>query len=229
MKRAFVRVAALVAVLGVLVAALAVGIVHSVATHAATASAAYSEGCPPAQSMGSKSTWVQAVQFVLNADHVAHVVSFAHYPLATDGIFGANTKGAVVAYQNKLGITGGNGVVGTRTWASLGFCTGFDSVALSGDKWGGSACPGQLSSGSSGSSGTWVQALQQALNIDATATPGSTPIAKDYHNDKWWPLARDGKFGAKTADAVKSLQAANHLAQDGIAGKQTWGAMGFCY
>jgi len=71
----------------------------------------------------------------------------------------------------------------------------------------------------------WVQALQQALNMDAY----DRDISQTYGKDHWFPLVRDGKFGAHTEDAVKSLRAASHLRQDGIVGKQTWGAIGMCY
>jgi peptidoglycan hydrolase-like protein with peptidoglycan-binding domain len=35
----------------------------------------------------------------------------------------------------------------------------------------------------------------------------------------------DGKFGRHTQRATKSLQKAAHLAQDGVLGKQSWGAL----
>jgi peptidoglycan hydrolase-like protein with peptidoglycan-binding domain len=39
-------------------------------------------------------------------------------------------------------------------------------------------------------------------------------------------IAADGVFGPKTADAVRKFQRANGLKVDGIAGRQTWGALG---
>ena len=39
--------------------------------------------------------------------------------LTADGIFGANTRKAVIAFQKSKGLTA-DGVVGARTWAALG-------------------------------------------------------------------------------------------------------------
>ncbi len=192
-------------------------------THVPAASAAYSETCPPSQSQGSNDTWVQVIKFRLNALRYNGIFNFAQYPLTTNGNFDGNTESAVDAYQhNVMSITDGGGVVGTRTWASLGFCTGFSGQSYSTTYWpfGPTSCPGTLSNGNSS---TWVQALQQALNIDATIS--HNPISKG----SWWPLTLDHVFGANTQAAVESLQAANSLSQDGIVGSQTWQKMGMCW
>jgi peptidoglycan hydrolase-like protein with peptidoglycan-binding domain len=185
--------------------------------HSPTASAAYSEACPPTQNTGSDNAWVQAIQFRLNGLEYNDVITLPSYPLATDGDFGPETTADVHAYQQDfMGI--GPGEVGTRTWASLGFCTGFPAQVPSGYTYDGSYCPATLSDGNSGS---WVQALQQMLNMDGY----EGWISKG----SWWPLALDGSFGANTEAAVKSLQGANHLPPDGQVGPKTWGAMGMCY
>lgn len=59
-----------------------------------------------------------------------------------------------------------------------------------------------------GSSGDEVKKLQETLN------------AQGNYN-----LATDGKFGAKTQEAVKAYQKANGLSVDGIVGNNTWGAL----
>lgn len=188
-------------------------------THVPTASASYAESCPPSQSEGNNNSWVQAIQFRLNGLDQNSEFSFPQFPLATDGVFGASTKDVVDRYQKFfMGITNGGDVVGDRTWASLGFCTGFPAQVPSGYTYGGSHCPGSLSNGASG---TWVQALQQMLNIDG--------FENWISRGTWWPLTVDGGFGLHTENAVKSLQAANHLTQDGTVGGKTWGAMGICY
>lgn len=191
--------------------------------HSGTALAAFSESCPPAQSSGSNNTWVQVIQFDLNADHFEGLISFPNYPLATDGIFGPQTETAVKDYQTGVMKISATGTVAAATWDSLGFCTGSSKgFDLTGSTFSGSHCPGGLSNGSSG---IWVQALQHALNVDAN----DGFISKSYGSDTWWPLVLDGSFGTHTADAVKSLQKANHINQDGIVGNQTWNSMGLCY
>lgn len=60
----------------------------------------------------------------------------------------------------------------------------------------------------SGSRGTQVKVLQWLLSQNGYSA-GSI----------------DGIFGANTLKAVKAYQAANGLAADGIAGKNTWGKL----
>lgn len=216
MKHLFSKVAAIGAVLTVLVAALAVGIIHSTSTHASTA-AAFSESCPPTESQGASNTWVQVIQFEINA--FRSVNPSPHF-LATDGVFGPATRSAVVAYQNAMHISGGNGVVGTRTWASMGFCLGFKtSLEFSPSQ---AHCPATLRNGSSG---VLVQALQRKLNIYGNGNI----IAKTFGTTHWWPLKVDGSFGANTVAAVKSLQIEGRSTQDGIVGSTTWHGLAMCY
>lgn len=190
----------------------------------AEAAPAYSVPCPPSQSAGNIDTWVQVIQFSLNDFYYIGAVHFPKYPLATDGDFGTNTKNAVDAYQkNVMKVTNGGDVVGNRTWSSMGFCDGFSGPSYA--SFGGSTaahCPGALSVGSSG---TWVQALQQELNIDAE----HTEIPFTYNGTDWFPLALDGSFGSNTKLAVQDLQSKSGLSQDGSVGPNTWGALGMCY
>lgn len=84
--------------------------------------------CPPDQSEGGSNTltFVQAIQALLNIHF-----NFGDFPntpenfhpfLGFDGQFGQNTKAAVVDFQDKVGISGGGGAVGQRTWSALGMC-----------------------------------------------------------------------------------------------------------
>lgn len=201
---------------------LLAGCLFTFSPRAPVAHAAYSEPCPPDQSEGNNNTWVQVIQFVLN------ITSIPNGPLATDGQFGSKTKAAVDWYQkNVMSITNGGDVVGNRTWSSLGFCTGFGGFIMfhSGQHITRSHCPGTLSNGSSG---TWVQALQQALNLDVIGPEGKI-IPPTYNGDHWWPLPLDGQFGTHTENAVKALQAANDIRVDGVVGNQTWNTMLMCY
>jgi peptidoglycan hydrolase-like protein with peptidoglycan-binding domain len=186
--------------------------------HVPNASAAYSEACPPTQNPGSNNEWVRVIQLRLDALDNNDVFFFPQYPLIADGDFGTNTTNAVHEYQTQfMGI--GAGGVGGRTWASLGFCTGFPRQIPSGYTYGCSTSwPATLSSGSSG---PWVQALQQMLNTDGDV--------QWISRGSWWPLALDGSFGTNTENAVKSLQKANNLTQDGKVGPKTWQAMGECH
>jgi peptidoglycan hydrolase-like protein with peptidoglycan-binding domain len=59
-----------------------------------------------------------------------------------------------------------------------------------------------------GSSGDEVKKLQETLNATGN-----------------YNLATDGRFGAKTQEAVKAYQKANGLSVDGIVGNNTWGAL----
>lgn len=70
---------------------------------------------------------------------------------------------------------------------------------------------------SRGSSGPQVTALQEAL----IAKGVMSKTASDSTNNV------DGKFGAITHDAVIEFQQKNHLAADGIVGKETAAALGF--
>ncbi|HEU5229131.1 MAG TPA: peptidoglycan-binding domain-containing protein, partial [Ktedonobacteraceae bacterium] len=70
--------------------------------------------------------FVQAIQALLNIDFDNHIFPNApqnfHPYLAFDGIFGPDTKAAVIDFQQAAGISGGGGVVGQRTWSALGMC-----------------------------------------------------------------------------------------------------------
>lgn len=127
------------------------------------------------------------------------------YSITADGIFGFNTEGRVRDFQATRGLTV-DGIVGQQTWQ-----------ALEGSAVGPAPQPGPPApspSGSSrptirrGSTGTDVTYLQQRLRVF------------NYN------VATDGIFGPMTESAVRSFQASNGLAVDGIVGQQTWAALG---
>ncbi|NLK09047.1 MAG: spore cortex-lytic enzyme [Firmicutes bacterium] len=66
----------------------------------------------PALHCGSSGHDVRLVQWKLE--------SWGYYQGVTDGIFGTETSQAVQRFQQRVGLTG-DGVVGPRTWAALGF------------------------------------------------------------------------------------------------------------
>ena len=57
--------------------------------------------------------------------------NWGYYTGAVDGIFGANTKKAVIYFQRKNGLTP-DGIVGTKTFQALGIATGTTSSSPSG-------------------------------------------------------------------------------------------------
>jgi hypothetical protein len=82
------------------------------------------------------------------------------------------------------------------------------------------SCPSTIQNGSSGST---VVTLQNELNSAYSKKVFSnTPY--NFHP----PLAKDGKFGPMTTNAVKDFQKKKGLGVDGIVGPKTWHALGNC-
>ena len=115
---------------------------------------------------------------------------------SVDGIFGKNTRAAVMAFQKANGLAA-DGIVGKLTWAKL-----YDTTA---------ALPAASTQPMvyRGSCGDAVRKLQELLN------------KKGFDCG-----AADGIFGSKTYAAVVAFQKANGLSADGIAGPLTWGKLG---
>jgi peptidoglycan hydrolase-like protein with peptidoglycan-binding domain len=82
--------------------------------------------CPPTQSENSSSNdaiFVKAIQDMLNLDyHYGYISKQSWTPyLSSDGSFGAQTKAAVIDFQNSLSLSP-DGAVGPQTWAEFGMC-----------------------------------------------------------------------------------------------------------
>jgi peptidoglycan hydrolase-like protein with peptidoglycan-binding domain len=81
--------------------------------------------CPPTLQRGSNSTWVKVLQTRLNYEFATGGVSTYPNPitnsLVIDGDFGSRTQAMVVNYQYGWALPD-NGIVGSQTWANLGFC-----------------------------------------------------------------------------------------------------------
>lgn len=187
--------------------------------------------CPPTLQVGSTGTWVQALQFALNAEYYGgKLTQYSHFnpPLATDGGFGPYTQTAVIDYQltvnsdYNVGLNT-DGVVSARTWNWLGFCAinGWaPNTPFVNDSSNNKTCPPTLQQGSSGA---WVQVLQSLLDSldagnDFIPSTGFGPL-----------LAIDGGFGPATKAAVVFFQNQWQLHPDGIVGPQTWSQLGMCY
>lgn len=160
---------------------------HRVSTSAPAAPAKL-----PTLLLGSRSSDVKTLQEMLNAK--------GYNAGSVDGIFGRNTRAAVIAFQNANGLAA-DGIVGKLTWAKL-----YDTTA---------ALPAASTTAGTqpmvyrGSRGDAVRRLQELL-----------------HKKGFDCGAVDGIFGSKTYAAVVAFQKANGLSADGIAGPLTWGKLG---
>ena len=160
---------------------------HRVSTSAPAAPAKL-----PTLLLGSRSSDVKTLQEMLNAK--------GYNAGSVDGIFGRNTRAAVLAFQKANGLAA-DGIVGKLTWAKL-----YDTTAALPSA---STATGTQPTVYRGSRGDAVRKLQELLNkkgFDCGAV--------------------DGIFGSKTYAAVAAFQKANGLSADGIAGPLTWGKLG---
>jgi len=190
-----------------------------------TTYAATTIACPASQSEGADNDWVQVIQWRLNGLNDTGDGDFAFpgvtMPLSTDGSFGPATETAVVDFQNDVGIgSSGGGVVGNRTWAAMGFCTGYPAQVAGGNGYTYSyqSCPPAQSDGNSND---FVNAAQHILNMDVYE--GYIP------SGSWYQLSLDGFFGANTLAAVNDFQSASRISGGGgVIGNRTWAEMGMC-
>ena len=160
---------------------------HRVSTSAPAAPAKL-----PTLLLGSRSSDVKTLQELLNAK--------GYNAGSVDGIFGRNTRAAVMAFQNANGLAA-DGIVGKLTWAKL-----YDTTAALPAA---STATGTQPMVYRGSRGDAVRKLQELLN------------KKGFDCG-----AADGIFGSKTYAAVAAFQKANGLGADGIVGPLTWGKLG---
>ncbi len=122
--------------------------------------------------------------------------------VASDGIFGAGTRNAVVAFQRNYGLTA-DGIVGQATWNRLCEASTQIATGTASDQYPGT--PLRV-----GSSGANVLKMQRYLNY----------IANTYTNIP--RVATDGIFGNATRSAVVAFQRQFGLTADSIIGQQTW-------
>ena len=158
----------------------------------AAADSAAAAAAQPTVYSGSRGESVKTLQAQLNAKgfNVGSV----------DGIFGKNTRAAVMAFQKANGLAA-DGIVGKLTWAKL-----YDTTAALPAA---STATGTQPMVYRGSRGDAVRKLQELLN------------KKGFDCG-----AADGIFGSKTYAAVVAFQKANGLSADGIVGPLTWGKLG---
>ena len=73
---------------------------------------------------------------------------------------------------------------------------------------------------------TWQETMMQALPVLKQGATGAH--VRTVQGDlcaRFYPVAIDGEFGAKTDAAVRQLQASRHLNADGVVGPKTWPAL----
>ena len=158
----------------------------------AAADSAAAAAAQPTVYSGSRGESVKTLQERLNAK--------GYNAGSVDGIFGKNTRAAVIAFQKANGLAA-DGIVGKLTWAKL-----YDTTAALPSA---STTAGTQPMVYRGSRGDAVRRLQELLNkkgFDCGAV--------------------DGIFGSKTYAAVVAFQKANGLGADGIVGPLTWGKLG---
>jgi N-acetylmuramoyl-L-alanine amidase len=135
--------------------------------------------------------------------------------LRQDGSFGAATRDAVIAFQNKFGLTP-DGIVGPSTWHRL-----YDVYFAANDIIPPKEPPAPPPAGPAypgtplrvGSRGEDVRVMQQYLTALSRVFP-SIPA-----------LTADGIFGPVTESAVLAFQRQFGLTVDGIIGPSTWNAI----
>ena len=158
----------------------------------AAADSAAAAAAQPTVYSGSRGESVKTLQEKLNAK--------GFNAGSVDGIFGKNTRAAVMAFQKANGLAA-DGIVGKLTWAKL-----YDTTAALPAA---STATGTQPTVYRGSRGDAVRRLQELLN------------KKGFDCG-----AADGIFGSKTYAAVVAFQKANGLSADGIVGPLTWGKLG---
>ena len=118
-------------------------------------------------------------------------------PVQVDGLFGPDTVKAVQEFQLRNDLKA-DGKVGPLTWNALH--TKYAAANNGSEQYPGIAMK-------SGQEGAAVKSAQQQLNIKGAS------------------LTADGRFGSKTAGAVRRFQKANSLPADGVIGPTTWAAL----
>jgi len=171
---------------------------------------------PPKSTLreGSRGSDVAQLQFLLNFISLYN----SDVPSVIESsVFGAETKRAVIAFQESYGLTA-DGVVGGLTWFKLYdvYWGIVNNVPLPPTEPGGPTPPGEIPPYPDyllrvGSSGQDVMLVQTALARLAEVYPRDIPA-----------ITPDGQFGSRTEAAVIAFQRFAGLSADGVVGPTTW-------
>ncbi len=131
-------------------------------------------------------------------------------PISVDGVFGNDTKEAVIAFQKNYGLSP-DGVVGESTWNALwrsfqGITDILDTEIEVPDAYPGTPL-------SQGDRGEAVETIQNYLRTISDYFPSIPKVAAT------------GYFGEDTRNTVRIFQSIFGLTVDGIVGENTWNAI----
>ena len=128
------------------------------------------------------------------------LISLRYLDGVADGVFGAETRDALMAYQKNNNLTA-VGTTNAATWRRLNGNSRASAATPT-------PAPSKTATLHEGDSGENVYVLQARL------------FELGYYTGRI-----DGRYGSETTDAVRAFQRANGLAADGIAGKGTQSQM----
>lgn len=161
--------------------------------------------------LGSSGTAVSTIQRQLNRIRRNYPAIPEISPV--DGIFGSQTRAAVLAFQRIFNLTQ-DGIVGQGTWNRISniYVAVTRLAELGGES---EPLPSQRPTGvfRQGDRGYYVRLAQYFLRV-----------ISNYYNAVR-PIAIDGIFGANTRDAVMDFQRRFGLEVDGVIGPDTWNAL----
>ncbi len=160
---------------------------------------------------GSRGNAVRTIQRQLNRIRRNYPAIPAISPV--DGIFGSNTRAAVLAFQRIFNLTQ-DGIVGRGTWNRISniYVAVTRLAELGGES---EPLPETRPSGvyREGDRGPYVRLAQYFLRV----------ISNYYYSVR--PIQPDGIFGPATTNAVIDFQKRFGLAADGIIGPATWNSL----
>ncbi len=161
---------------------------------------------------GDKGTEVKEMQYRLK--------ELGYYAGSRDGVYGASTRTAVMAFQTRNGLTP-DGIAGPATLTKL-----YSSSALPATSGSAGNTGGTTGGSTGGNSGSSSGTTTVTLKTNQTLRPGddNEQVAAMQTRLKelgYYSNSVDGDYDYATRQAVLTFQRNNGLTQDGIAGEST--------